>query len=76
MQRPEFFAHTFTEKMLTYAIGRGLEYYDMPTVRNIVENAADDDYRFSAIVLEIVNSVPFRMKIAEGSGEMTAAASQ
>ena len=62
--RPEFFVHTFAEKMLTYAIGRGLEHYDMPTVRGIVEGAADEDYRFSAIVLEIVNSTPFRMKAA------------
>jgi hypothetical protein len=62
--RPEFFVHTFAEKMLTYAIGRGLEDYDMPTVRGIVEGAADEDHRFSAIVLEIVNSTPFRMKAA------------
>jgi hypothetical protein len=76
VERPEFFAHTFTEKMLTYAIGRGLEYYDMPTVRKIVRNAADDGYRFSAIVLGIVNSVPFRMKVAERDTELAAAAAQ
>ena len=73
VEQPESFVHTFAEKMLTYAIGRGLEYYDMPTVRAIVDNAADEDYRFSAIVLEIVNSAPFRMKVAEGSSEVTAA---
>ena len=73
VDQPESFVHTFAEKMLTYAIGRGLEYYDMPTVRAIVDNAADEDYRFSAIVLEIVNSAPFRMKVAEGSSEVTAA---
>ncbi len=73
VEEPESFVHTFAEKMLTYAIGRGLEYYDMPTVRAIVDNAADEDYRFSAIVLEIVNSAPFRMKVAEGSSELTAA---
>lgn len=73
VEQPESFVHTFAEKMLTYAIGRGLEYYDMPTVRAIVDNAADEDYRFSAIVLEIVNSAPFRMKVAEGNSEVTAA---
>ena len=61
---PEMFINTFTNRMLTYAIGRGLEYYDMPTVRAIVDNAAEDDYRFSAIVQEIVKSAPFRMKQA------------
>ena len=76
VERPEFFVHTFAEKMLTYAIGRGLEYYDMPTVRTIVDNAADDDYRFSAVVLAIVNSAPFRMKVAEGGSEQTAATLQ
>jgi hypothetical protein len=64
LERPEFFVHTFVEKMLTYAIGRGLEYYDMPTVRSIVRAAAEEDYRFSTIVREIVNSAPFRMKVA------------
>ena len=73
VERPEFFVHTFAEKLLTYAIGRGLEYYDMPTVRAIVDNAADEDYRMSAIVLEVVNSAPFRMKVAMGSSDLTAA---
>ncbi len=69
----ELFVHTFVSKLLTYAIGRGLEPYDMPTVRGIVESAADEDYRFSAIVQDIVRSVPFRMKIAgdaAGSAEL------
>ena len=76
VERPEFFVHTFAEKLLTYAIGRGLEYYDMPTVRAIVDNAADADYRFSAVVLEIVNSAPFRMKVAESGNDLTAATVQ
>jgi hypothetical protein len=50
--------------LLTYALGRGLENYDMPTVRKIVRDAAGDDYRFSALVAGIVNSVPFRMRRA------------
>jgi hypothetical protein len=74
VERPEFFVRTFAEKMLTYAIGRGLEYYDMPTVRRIVDRTADEDYRFSSIVLEIVNSVPFRMKVAEHEPDETAVA--
>ncbi len=74
VSRPEQFVGTVTEKLLTYAIGRGLEYYDMPTVRQIVENSARDDYRFSAIVREIVQSPPFQMKRAAPEGEMRAAA--
>ena len=54
-----------TEKLMTYALGRGLESYDMPTVRKIVRDAARDDYRFSAIATGIVNSVPFRMRRAQ-----------
>jgi hypothetical protein len=59
---PNQFVQTFTERLMTYATGRRMEYYDMPTVREIVRRAAEDDYRFSAIVLEIVNSAPFGLK--------------
>jgi mono/diheme cytochrome c family protein len=59
------FVHTLTEKLMTYALGRGLEHYDMPVVRRIARDAAADDYRFSSIVLGIVESEPFRMRIAE-----------
>jgi hypothetical protein len=61
--RSEFIA-TLTEKLLTYALGRGLEYYDMPAVRSIVRQAAADDYRWSALVLGIVKSTPFQMSAA------------
>jgi hypothetical protein len=64
---PEQFARVVTAKLLTYALGRGLEAYDMPTVRKIVRDAEDDDYRFSALVHGIVNSVPFRMRRAQGA---------
>ncbi len=64
VRRPERFVSAFTEKLLTYATGRGLDYYDMPTVRRIVADAAADDYRFSSIVYGIVSSPPFRMKRA------------
>jgi hypothetical protein len=53
------------EKMLTYAMGRGLEYYDMPAVRRIVQEARSKDYRFSSIVLGIAKSAPFQMKEAK-----------
>jgi hypothetical protein len=61
-RRSEFIA-TFTEKLLTYALGRGVEYYDMPAVRSIVRQAAASDHRWSAIVLGIVKSLPFQMSI-------------
>jgi hypothetical protein len=63
LKHPEQFVRTMTEKMLTYALGRGLEYYDMPVVRAIVRDAAAQNYRFSSIVLGIVKSTPFRMKV-------------
>jgi hypothetical protein len=62
LKRPELFASTLTEKMLTFALGRGVETYDAPAVRKIVREAAEDEYRFSAIVLGIVNSTPFTMR--------------
>ena len=55
------FMRTVTEKLLTYGMGRGVEYDDMPVVRSIVRDAAVNDYRFSAVVLEIVKSAPFQM---------------
>jgi hypothetical protein len=55
------FMRTITEKLLTYALGRGVEYDDMPVVRSIVREAAKKDYGFSAVVLEIVRSMPFQM---------------
>jgi len=55
------FMRTVTEKLLTYALGRGVDYEDMPTVRSIVHEAAKNDNRFSAVVLEIVKSAPFQM---------------
>ena len=63
MRRPEQFVTTLTRKMLIYAVGRGLEYYDAPVVRAIVRKAADEGYRFSSVVMGIVTSDPFRMKM-------------
>ena len=62
LKRPEQFVGTMTEKLLTYALGRGLDHADMPVVRSITRAAARDDYRFSSVVLGIVNSTPFRMR--------------
>jgi hypothetical protein len=59
LSNAEIIANAFTLKLLTYALGRDLEYYDMPTVRKIVNDSAASDYRFSNIVLGIVNSLPF-----------------
>ncbi len=64
VRRPERFAQTFTEKLMTYALGRSVEYYDMPAVRAIVRDAARDNYRFSSIVMGIVKSAPFQMRKA------------
>jgi len=61
-RRPDVFVGVLTERMLTYAVGRGLEYYDMPAVRTIVRHARADNYRFSSIVLGVARSVPFQMK--------------
>jgi hypothetical protein len=62
LNRPELFVTTLTEKLMTYALGRGVEYYDAPAVRGITGAARADDYRFSSIVLGIVKSTPFLMR--------------
>jgi len=56
------FIHTATEKLLLYALGRGVEYYDQPAVRAITREAASDDYRMSALITAIVKSIPFEMR--------------
>ena len=63
---PERFALAFTENLLTYALGRSLDYRDMPTVREIVREAEDDDYRLESIVLGVVSSDAFRLREAQG----------
>jgi len=69
MAKPEIFAGVFAEKLMTYGLGRGLQYYDMPTVRAIIRDAGHSDYRFSSIVLGIVKSTPFQMKVKGTEGE-------
>ena len=58
----EQFVRTVTSKLLTYALGRGVEYFDRPTVRGMVSKAAAVDYRWSSIILGIVQSAPFQMR--------------
>jgi hypothetical protein len=58
------FVRTATEKLLTYALGRGVEYYDYPAVRAIAREASRDNYRMSSLILSVVNSTPFRMRRA------------
>jgi Protein of unknown function (DUF1592)/Protein of unknown function (DUF1588)/Protein of unknown function (DUF1585)/Protein of unknown function (DUF1587)/Protein of unknown function (DUF1595)/Cytochrome C oxidase, cbb3-type, subunit III len=65
LNRPDLFVSTLTEKLLTYALGRGLEPYDAPAVRRIANDAQPQDYRFSAIVLGVVNSTAFQKRRAQ-----------
>lgn len=74
LARPDQFVQTFTEKLMTFALGRGVEYHDMPTIRRIVRESAGDNFRFSTLVLAIVNSDQFRLKQAPGN-ELVAAGS-
>jgi hypothetical protein len=67
MQKQHLFISTFTEKLLTYALGRKLEYYDMPAVRAMLRTAATQDYRFSAIVGALVQSPLFLQRTAAGN---------
>ena len=76
---PDAFVHTFIEKLMTYALGRGLTADDMPVVRAIGRQAAANNYRFSTIVLGIVTSAPFQMRVnveESEQGSIVAAASQ
>lgn len=60
--REEVIVSAFTQNLMTYAMGRDLAYFDMPAVRDIVHKAADSDYRFSDLVLGVINSLPFQMR--------------
>jgi len=68
LARPDVFVRTLTEKLMTYALGRGLQYYDMPVVRDIVRKAERQDYRFSGIIMGVVNSPAFQMRVV-GDGD-------
>jgi mono/diheme cytochrome c family protein len=62
VRKPEIFVSTVVEKMMVYALGRGLTAHDMPAVRKVVRDAGAHDYRFSQLVLSVVDSEPFRMR--------------
>jgi hypothetical protein len=62
LDRPDVFVGTLTEKLLIYALGRGLDHADAPAVRTIVNAASGDDYRLSSLILGIVQSPPFQMR--------------
>ena len=65
LERPADFVGTVTEKLMTYALGRGVEYYDMPAIRSIVRDAEADDYRWSSLILGVAASAPFQMRRTE-----------
>ncbi len=65
LRHPEQFAQTFTEKLMIYALGRGIEYFDMPTVRKIVRDAKPGNYKFSSIVMGIVKAPSFQTSTVE-----------
>jgi hypothetical protein len=65
LKRPELFVGTLTEKLLTFALGRGTEPYDAPAVRKIVRGAREADYRFSSLIVGIATSTPFQMRTSE-----------
>jgi hypothetical protein len=69
MRRPDIFATTLTEKLMIYALGRGLDDRDMPAVRRVVRDAARQQYRFSSIVVGVATSVPFQMRAARDDRE-------
>ena len=65
LKHQDMFFTSFTESLMTYSLGRRIEYYDMPAIRKIVRDAAKDNHRFSAFVLGVVNSRAFQMARAE-----------
>ena len=82
LARSDQFASTLAEKLLTYALGRGLDYNDAPAVRKIAAQAASNDYKFSSLILGIVESTPFQMKVktqqagSVGSAQLSKASAQ
>jgi hypothetical protein len=76
LRRPELFAGTLTEKLFTFALGRGVEYYDGPAIRKILRDAGPDRYRFSSLILGIVKSVPFQMRMSGANASPTGRSKQ
>ena len=74
--RSEKFVQTVAQNLMTYALGRRVEYFDMPAVRAVVRAAAENDYSFAAIVKGVATSTPFRMRSAPRADETVAAVGQ
>ena len=74
LRDPDRFAQMLIEKLMTYGLGRPVQYYDMPSVRRILRRSADDDYRFSSLVLGIVTSDPFQQQAVPGAAGLSARA--
>ncbi len=70
---PDVFLNVFTQKLMTYALGRGVEYYDMPTIRAILRESSKNDYKFSSILMGVIKSAPFQMKVKRTPGNVVAA---
>jgi len=70
LERPEMFVQTLTQKLLTFALGRGVEAYDAPAIRQVMREAEANDYRFSSIILGIAKSVPFQMRAKSSVGSL------
>jgi hypothetical protein len=62
LARPEMFSSALAEKLITYALGRGVETYDAPAIRQVLRQSAAEDYRFSSFILGVVRSAPFQMR--------------
>ncbi len=73
LARPEAFVGTMTDKLLMYGVGRETKYYDMPVVRTVMRDAAGDHYRFSELVLGVVKSAPFQMRMKEAAPTLSTA---
>jgi hypothetical protein len=65
LAHPELFTSTVIERLLTYGLGRGMEYYDAPAIRQAAREAGEDDYRFSSVIMAVVNSKPFQMRMSK-----------
>jgi hypothetical protein len=74
LRRPDAFVQTMTEKLMIYALGRSLEAFDMPTIRAIVRDAGRNNYRFSSLIMGVLNSTPFQRRMKSSQGERTVAA--
>jgi hypothetical protein len=71
LARPELFVTTVTQKLVTYGLGRGIEYYDLPSIRAITREARNNDYRFSSLILGVVKSTPFQSRMSGGNASPT-----